>query len=1101
MVDNTSKKTSRIWPYLKTAAKAVRIPGTDLTLGALADLQDELSAEEAQKETRVALEKLNADVSKMARILSEFGVQVYEHDISEVASELAEGAYLKYVASQYLYSDFKGIEQLEKLVPLKLDDVFVSLSIRREDSYSKRSGHEAELFDHLLAAEGGDRDKAEQRLAEFDLATLRSRHLSSTRETIDAVLKPPGGTVLLGGPGSGKTTLVKRLARSFALGNDKASERYPELPWCFPVVIPMTLYDERSGGCTIYEFVKSVLEKLGGRALVLAFEKRWKLGMGIILLDGLDEVADAGRRISCARAAGDLVTSIGGNRVLITSRPVGYSICRLSVPADHVMLETFGVKDITAFVHQWHVAYDRAVHPERPDPKSARNAAEQLITDIRSNPRVESLAANPLMLTIIALIKQQNVGLPERRVGLYEIALNTLIRSWNKARSLSNQPIGESLSAEETKKVWAAVAFWMHKESRAGTVHASRLHQKLVDILLDFDYPELQADQTAESYIRTAAERSGLLEERGANNFSFMHQTFQEYLAARHLWLSRPRSEAIKRILEVSYDPRWHEVIRLAAGFVGVIQEDDEMVTELVEAILDEQDPLEVYLCSSLRLAASCVSDDVRVMPRVTRKVVKAISERLRSAPYDTLARSLVGCLEGIHCYQPDLATLDALRNMSEHSLWKVRREAARMLSQAVSILPQAVEILRNLLEDSTLEVRAYAALGLWRAGKRSQFLARDMLLGFSGAEFGRLPIAELKLESWLEELMADDDENVRLNAASILGNQSQKKGSTVVLFQLLEHDIPLIRLRAAEILGEMGYDVEVTPVVVKLLEHRGALIRSWAAKLLINWDIQTELSPEIDKLLFKDTVAGLRIVEAFGPRIRMKATPILRKFLCHRNDFVRLDAAKVLGNWYRDQEVSSVLLELTESPYEMVRLRASGLLEKWGRRAVVAPVLLRLLESKNPGVRYGAASTLGDWGDKDEAIPVMRKLLESEDADLLYSAASTLCKWGHEAVVSPVLARLLESEDAYIRKRSVEALGSWGRSGEVSRKEVLGALLEDFEAVADYFDHNEPGKPNPEVSRLLARALKRRQGDSEPIELRRQIIFQWIWQAAQQSE
>ena len=48
------------------------------------------------------------------------------------------------------------------------------------------------------------------------------------------------------------------------------------------------------------------------------------------------------------------------------------------------------------------------------------------------------LAANPLLLTILALIKRQGVVLPNRRVELYELYLETLIRSWNKARALEN---------------------------------------------------------------------------------------------------------------------------------------------------------------------------------------------------------------------------------------------------------------------------------------------------------------------------------------------------------------------------------------------------------------------------------------------------------------------------------------------------------------------------------------------------------------------------------------------------------------------------------------------------------------------------------------
>jgi len=593
MLDVTSRQPSRFWPYIKTIAKAVKIPGTELTLGSLADLQDDLAeqqlgADEALQETRDALERLFDHLDATADVLRKIDGKLTADDLTEAAAELAEAAYLRSVADQYLYSDFKGIEQLEKLVPLHLDDVFVNLRVRRERGAAERGEREAELLDRMLAAEGRDRDLTEQRLAELDVTRLAAGKRGDAPEPIDRVLRQ-AGTVLLGGPGSGKTTLVKRLARSLALGPETARERYPDLPWCFPVVLPVAVYDDRGDGRALDVFVKSRLHDLGGRALAAAFDRRWDAGEVLVLLDGLDEVADAGRRVACARAAGELVRGAGRNRVLMTSRPVGYGICRLSVPAEHVVLEPFGPDDVAAFVRQWHLAYDRAVHPERPDPASAARAADEMLADVHGNPRVESLASNPLMLTIIALIKQQNVTLPERRVGLYEIALNTLIRSWNKARSLANRPIGEDLSAEETKKVWAAVAHWMHGERSTGTVHGAQLQQKLVDVLIDFGYPEHESEQTAESYVRTAAERAGLLEERGTNVFAFMHQTFQEYLAARHLWLSRPRPKAIERVLAVAGDPRWHEVVRLTAGFVGVVQEDDEMVTELVKAIAEER--------------------------------------------------------------------------------------------------------------------------------------------------------------------------------------------------------------------------------------------------------------------------------------------------------------------------------------------------------------------------------------------------------------------------------------------------------------------------------------------------------------------------------
>lgn len=571
-------------------------------------------------------------------------------------------------------------------------------------------------FSRVWPAKNGD--QAEERLAELDVLRLRSRGGGGQPETVDQILSVNGAAVLLGGPGSGKTTLTKRLCRSLALGPDTTRERYPAIPWAFPVLLPASAHDAatESEDQDLNATLRSHLKNQGGEALLRVFDQRWQEGNVIVLLDGLDEVADAGRRIACSRAAGQLVDSRAGNRILVTSRPVGYSVCRLSVPCTHALLEPFSDNDIETFAKQWYVAYDKAVRPKSPDPSAAKNAADSLMSDIRDNPRVASLASNPLMLTITALIKQQNVTLPERRVELYEIALNALIKSWNKARSLSNRPAGRELSAEDTKKVWAAVAFWMHKEKSTGTVHRQQLQQKVVDFLLEFKrVDELEAEKLAESYIDAAAETAGLLEERGSNVFAFMHQTFQEYLAARHLWLQRPRNDAIARVLAVTGDPRWHEVVRLAAGYVGVIQEDDDTVTDLVQSILlqGSTDPLEPWICSALRLAASCVADDVRVDPHLASEIVVRICERMMALPYEKGRTGLLQYLEAMRLYRPDEQAVKALCQIIESPSWKVRMEAVRMLARGA----KQEGVLKDSKHCSMMATRMSKRTPLWLFG------------------------------------------------------------------------------------------------------------------------------------------------------------------------------------------------------------------------------------------------------------------------------------------------------------------------------------------------------------------------------------------------
>jgi hypothetical protein len=68
-------------------------------------------------------------------------------------------------------------------------------------------------------------------------------------------------------------------------------------------------------------------------------------------------------------------------------------------------------------------------------------------------------------LTILALMKRQGVSLPERRVQLYDQYVNTLLSTWNRARSLSGRAPGRDIDEIQTVRILAPLALWMHEVS------------------------------------------------------------------------------------------------------------------------------------------------------------------------------------------------------------------------------------------------------------------------------------------------------------------------------------------------------------------------------------------------------------------------------------------------------------------------------------------------------------------------------------------------------------------------------------------------------------------------------------------------------------
>jgi len=84
-------KTSRFWPYIRAIGKALTIPGTKIGPGILVEIQDKLSADEAQRQLSDVLDEIRQNTAHIAASLREEGI-----DVS--AQGLAEACYLKRTA-------------------------------------------------------------------------------------------------------------------------------------------------------------------------------------------------------------------------------------------------------------------------------------------------------------------------------------------------------------------------------------------------------------------------------------------------------------------------------------------------------------------------------------------------------------------------------------------------------------------------------------------------------------------------------------------------------------------------------------------------------------------------------------------------------------------------------------------------------------------------------------------------------------------------------------------------------------------------------------------------------------------------------------------
>lgn len=479
---------------------------------------------------------------------------------SRLPSEALQQAikqYLTYLHDRYRYLNLKGMGVSDR-VPLKLAllDVYVPLQARLELP-------KGETWERRLT------------LAGRELAEEQAR-LSKPQPVLD-ILRAHDGVIILGDPGAGKTTFLKYLALRLARGEGADLGLGDRLPILLPLSAYANALEERDIRLDVFIAQYFTETVRGDWPIAQMLSAALDNGRALILLDGLDEVRDLNLRNTVVERVTDFYAAHrqAGNKFVLTSRIVGYRQVRPTAEGlVECTLVDFDDEEIAAFIERWTLALEKQAQGET---EVARRDAEterrELLEAVQRNPGVRRLAANPLLLTILALMKRQGVTLPERRVQLYDQYVNTLIATWNRARSLSGRAPAEGLDDVQTLRVLAPLALWMHREAPGvGLVKRPALLRRLTAIFAERGTAD--SEGAARRFLDDVRQHTALLLERGPDEYGFIHLTFEEYLAAVGLALQaegepQPVVEALAPHIG---EQAWREVTLLTVAYIGIIQ-------------------------------------------------------------------------------------------------------------------------------------------------------------------------------------------------------------------------------------------------------------------------------------------------------------------------------------------------------------------------------------------------------------------------------------------------------------------------------------------------------------------------------------------------
>ncbi|MBV9691342.1 MAG: HEAT repeat domain-containing protein, partial [Ktedonobacteraceae bacterium] len=731
---------------------------------------------------------------------------------------------------QWKMLDFKGIlyvKQNESLSIL-LTEVFVFpdvlVGVPEYETIERADERESDERKGKKSARAGE-DEQEQ----FGSRERRPRKEIRTkpqREEVGVVLVKSRRLVMLGDPGAGKSTLLKYLMVRLAQGKDQFIADFPQLAdvsSAVPLYIRLAEYAQAwsttpLGERSLKDFLPRYLRENYLETCITFLQTQLERGAVFLLLDGLDEIPDVALRMQIVRQVEAFTQFYPKNRFIVTSRIVGYKEAQLAADYQAYTLGDFNEKQISIFTQKWCPAYERWVKRAADNQHLqdiASKEAERLFQETQKNPGVKKLAVNPLLLTILAIIQRQGTKLPGHRIRLYELCATTLLDNWIEAKGISIR-----FNQNDLIKILRPLAFWMHEHKAVGAIPEEELSEQIVKQLLErrVTRDEGEAARLAAQFLETVRGQTGILVERGKQRYGFLHQTFEEYFAAREL-VKRKEQERNEFIRAHLHDARWREVVLLTVGIIGILDSNEEEVTELVnDVILEAGSPFEKWLHRDLLLAGLCLADDVGMNAACEDDIIERIVYLHLTSPYDALREAFSSVLQAwdgtpagskaarlvltlFHhpemLTDPQLASVrlsssaearfaqkviahyQGLVQLYQQSQVKLLRMQVLLILHTLQVETPTVpiEYALGLFSDSSWQVRQTAASALGQLGSSDSRVLDSLLSALSGSSWqvrqaaasalGQLGSSDSRVLDSLLSALSDSDYDVRQAAAS----------------------------------------------------------------------------------------------------------------------------------------------------------------------------------------------------------------------------------------------------------------------------------------------------------------------------------------------
>lgn len=329
-------------------------------------------------------------------------------------------------------------------------------------------------------------------------------------------------TVVIGEPGSGKSSLMKRTFRD-ACRRAVAQPASTPLPLLYELRSLAHLgeqLDELSHEELLAECMRSLDDTAIYRTETSALDLQYRGGF-LLLLDGLDEVPrEASPRVvhAISELGKHLSRQSPNSSVIVSTRTQHYLSIHdreFEEAFNPLSIRPFSVADIYRFLLSWPFRKERSKHVAR------------LFTRIRQLPSLSEMCSNPLALAMFVARDQQTEGeaSPETRSAFYGALMEEFLV--NRRYRRDEPGVGRQRLLRTRERILGKVCLdhLLDPDEALNSISERRMLQGVEDA-------GVSADEAPEVLEALAIDTGLFSPEREGETYRFMHLTFCEFFAA-----------------------------------------------------------------------------------------------------------------------------------------------------------------------------------------------------------------------------------------------------------------------------------------------------------------------------------------------------------------------------------------------------------------------------------------------------------------------------------------------------------------------------------------------------------------------------------------